>query len=52
MAGGTIAAALNRAREGLGRKLAIESAPVRMNMIPPAWTMRVPRRIAMQPVGI
>lgn len=38
MAGGAAAAALNGALEGLGRALAIELAPVRVNMISPGWT--------------
>lgn len=36
--GGAAAAALNGALEGLGRALAIELAPVRVNMISPGWT--------------
>jgi NAD(P)-dependent dehydrogenase (short-subunit alcohol dehydrogenase family) len=38
MVGGAAAAALNGALEGLGRALAIELAPIRVNMISPGWT--------------
>jgi len=36
--GGAAAAAVNAALEGLGRALAIELAPLRVNMISPGWT--------------
>ncbi len=38
MVGGGVAAALNASLEGLGRALALELAPVRVNMISPGWT--------------
>jgi NAD(P)-dependent dehydrogenase (short-subunit alcohol dehydrogenase family) len=38
MVGGAMAAALNASLEGLGRALALELAPVRVNMISPGWT--------------
>jgi NAD(P)-dependent dehydrogenase (short-subunit alcohol dehydrogenase family) len=36
--GGAAAAAVNAALEGLGRGLAIELAPLRVNMLSPGWT--------------
>jgi NAD(P)-dependent dehydrogenase (short-subunit alcohol dehydrogenase family) len=38
LVGGALPAALNAALEGLGRALALELAPVRVNMISPGWT--------------
>lgn len=38
MIGGSMAAALNSGLEGLGRAMAIELAPVRVNVISPGWT--------------
>jgi NAD(P)-dependent dehydrogenase (short-subunit alcohol dehydrogenase family) len=38
MVGGSVAAALNASLEGFGRALALELAPLRVNMISPGWT--------------
>jgi NAD(P)-dependent dehydrogenase (short-subunit alcohol dehydrogenase family) len=38
LVGGSMAAALNASLEGLGRALALELAPVRVNMLSPGWT--------------
>jgi NAD(P)-dependent dehydrogenase (short-subunit alcohol dehydrogenase family) len=38
LVGGGVAAALNASLEGLGRALALELAPVRVNMVSPGWT--------------
>jgi NAD(P)-dependent dehydrogenase (short-subunit alcohol dehydrogenase family) len=38
MAGGSAAAAINSALEGLGRAMALELAPIRVNMLSPGWT--------------
>lgn len=38
MVGGSMAAALNASLEGLGRALALELAPLRVNTLSPGWT--------------